>query len=157
MRADPEAGTVPVFDGYGSLLGNVAWREEVVGRDQVADGSPDTGVRARSKQHRPEVGGTRTRWNLPCSVDFAERIRGGVMTNEATTPHGIGHPANVGPGHIAVVALDREYRILKQVNLRPGESRDWFYAPPEAVRIAIVPLGDCDTESFAVEYDTPLA
>ena len=78
------------------------------------------------------------------------------LTNEFTSPAGIGHPMNTGECQIFIDALDSEGNSLKQLVLDPGDSRDWFSPPAGAVSIWVVCYSSCSGRG-ELTYDTPVS
>ena len=78
------------------------------------------------------------------------------LTNEFTTPAGIGHPTNTGDCQIFLDALDAGNNIILELALDPGESREWFRPPSGAVGIWVVCNSGC-TGRGELTYDTPMS
>jgi hypothetical protein len=78
------------------------------------------------------------------------------LTNEFTSPAGIGHPMNSGECQIFIDALDSEDNSLKQLALDPGDSRDWFSPPAGTVSIWVVCSSSCSGRG-ELTYDTPVS
>ena len=78
------------------------------------------------------------------------------LTNEFTTPSGIGHPTNTGNCQIFIDALDAEDNSLMQLALNPGDGRDWFSPPDGAVSIKVVCNSGCSGQG-ELTYDTPMS
>lgn len=84
-----------------------------------------------------------------------------VLTNEVTTPFGIGHPENSGGCRIALNGLDQFGGPLPggqavELILAPGESATHYAAPAGAVAIAVGAFADCGPDGAQLAYDTPV-
>lgn len=78
------------------------------------------------------------------------------LTNEFTTPAGVGHPTNSGECTLFLDAFDAAGRSVRQLQLGPGEGREWFAPPPGAVSIWVACHSDCSGRG-ELSYDTPVA
>jgi hypothetical protein len=78
------------------------------------------------------------------------------LTNEFTTPAGVGHPTNTGTCQIFIDALDANGHSLLQLALDPGDSRDRFHPPDGAVSIWVVCHSGCSGQG-ELTYDTPIS
>ena len=91
--------------------------------------------------------------SLSCPGSQGNAVR---LTNEFTTPAGIGHPTNTGECQIFIDALDGAGNLLLELTLDPGESRDWFHPPPGATSIWVVCNSGCSGRG-ELTYDTPMS
>jgi hypothetical protein len=78
------------------------------------------------------------------------------LTNEFTTPAGIGHPRNTGECPIFIEALDGAGNSVKHVMLEPGQVLAWFSPPIGAASVWVVCSSLC-TGLGELNYDTPVA
>jgi hypothetical protein len=78
------------------------------------------------------------------------------LTNEFTTPFGIGHPTNTGDCTLFLVALDGNRNVVKELQLDPGQSVDWYTPPAGAVAIFAACHEECQGKG-ELTYDTPNA
>jgi hypothetical protein len=87
----------------------------------------------------------------PDSPDRAVRL-----TNEVTTPGGIGHPKNTGQCPIFLYGVDAKGRRLPTpwLQLDPNQDAPWYRAAPDAVAIVVTALAACGKPA-EVEFDTP--
>lgn len=93
----------------------------------------------------------RRRLVCPGTADDAVRL-----TNEFTTQYGIGHPTNTGDCTLYLVATDSLGWMLDEVELSPGDSRDWYYAPAHSVAIRVVCQRGCAGRG-EFTFDAPVA
>ncbi|ARZ69946.1 hypothetical protein M1P56_03670 [Streptomyces sp. HU2014] len=95
----------------------------------------------------------RTSVRVPCPGNGANFVR---LTNEVTTPGGVGHPANTGDCELYLHGVDRNGFPIHQglVSLDPGQAMSWYHAPPGAVAIAAQCSVECDMRG-ELTYDTP--
>ena len=91
--------------------------------------------------------------SVPCPGTRENTV---YLTNELTTPYGVGHPYNSGECQLFVDALDAGWSVLDELPLEPGEGRDWYYPPDGAVAIVVVCRNDC-TGRGELTYDMPNA
>lgn len=87
---------------------------------------------------------------------------GVTLTNEFTTPAGVGNPKNVGSVTLVLSARvgdgwQNGYTGSGSYfgHLHPGESQDWFWPPDGAVEITVGPENSEGTGQL--EYDLPIA
>ncbi|MEV0375726.1 hypothetical protein AB0I10_39320 [Streptomyces sp. NPDC050636] len=95
----------------------------------------------------------RTTVSVPCPGNLENFVR---LTNEVTTPFGIGHPANTGDCKLSLGALDRagQRMFTGVVDLPPGQSVDWYHAPAGGVVIFVECSVSCEGRG-QLTYDTP--
>jgi hypothetical protein len=96
----------------------------------------------------------RTSVNPPCPGTRQNFLR---LSNEFTTPFGIGHPANTGECKLFLHGLDENGELTDaQLVLAPGDSANWFQASPGSVSIVLSCSSDCG--GFGeLSFDLPVA
>ncbi len=98
----------------------------------------------------------RSRVQLPDHGSLQRSVR---LTNEVTTPYGVGHPTNTGPCRIVLNGIDANGKLIPMQSdthliLEPGESAKWYKAAPGAVAIVAASWADCDKPA-EITFDTP--
>ncbi len=85
------------------------------------------------------------------------------LTNEVTTPFGVGHPENTGTTSLMLVSIDADDNELSGSHalLEPGESMPQYSAAPGAVAIgagAVFPEGvePAPGDVSQLTYDLPV-
>jgi len=82
------------------------------------------------------------------------------LTNEVTTPAGIGHPTNTGECPLALSGVTASGVIVGRPSepwhliLQPGESAPWFHGDPRAAAIIVAAFESCHGHA-QLTYDTP--
>jgi hypothetical protein len=88
---------------------------------------------------------------LTCPGTAANAVR---LTNEFTTPAGIGHPTNTGECTLFLVAFDGDDKVVNELQLDPGQSVDWYTPPAGAVAIFAACHEECPGTG-ELRIDTP--
>ena len=80
-----------------------------------------------------------------------------VLTNEFTTPYGVGNPTNVGDCPLRIMCYDKDGVSIKGSGepLNPGQSLDWYWPVEGAAKIGFYCEGGKECGKAILAYDTP--